>query len=64
MQQTALYTSAVIFALVSLAHWVRFFLGVEVIIGRSTSISLGISVVAGLVSAALAVWMVMAAQKS
>ncbi len=64
MQQTALYTSAVIFALVSLAHWVRLFLGVEIIIGRSTSIPLGLSVVAGLVSAALAVWMVMAARKS
>ena len=63
MQQTALYTSAVIFALVSLAHWVRLFLGVEVIIG-STPISLGLSVVAGLVSATLAVWMVMAARKS
>ena len=64
MQQTALYTSAVIFALVSLAHWVRLFLGVEVIIGRSTSIPMWLSVVAGLVSAALAVWMVMAARKS
>ncbi|HAQ33343.1 MAG: hypothetical protein QF386_06170 [Alphaproteobacteria bacterium] len=63
MQQTALYTSAVIFTLVSLAHWVRFLLGAEVIIG-STPISLGLSVVAGLVSATLAVWMVMAARKS
>ncbi len=63
MQQTALYTSAVIFTLVSLAHWVRFLLGTEVIIG-STPISLGLSVVAGLVSATLAVWMVMTARKS
>ena len=63
MQQTALYTSAVIFAFVSLAHWVRLFLGTQVVIG-DTSIPLGLSVVTGLVSAALAVWMVMAAQKS
>ena len=63
MQQTALYTSAVIFALVSLAHWVRLFLGTQVVIG-DTSIPLGLSVVTGLVSAALAVWMVMAARKS
>ncbi|MBL6934350.1 MAG: hypothetical protein ISR48_02970 [Alphaproteobacteria bacterium] len=62
MKQTALYTAAVIFVLVSLAHWLRFFLGAEIIIG-GTAISQGLSVVAGLVSAALAVWMVMAARK-
>ncbi|MDP7191239.1 MAG: hypothetical protein QF553_05160 [Alphaproteobacteria bacterium] len=52
-----------IFAFVSLAHWVRLFLGTQVVIG-DTSIPLGLSVVTGLVSAALAVWMVMAARKS
>jgi hypothetical protein len=63
MQQTALYTAAAIFAFVSLAHWVRLFLGTQVVIG-DTVISLGLSIVAGLVSAALAMWMVMAARKS
>jgi hypothetical protein len=63
MQQTALYTSAVIFAFVSLAHWVRLFLSTQVVIG-DTPIPLGLSVVTGLVSAALAVWMVMVARKS
>ena len=63
MKQTALYTAAIIFALFSLAHWIRFFSGTEVIIG-STVISLELSIVAGLISAALAIWMVMAARKS
>ena len=63
MQQTALYTAAVIFTLVSLAHWVRFLIGAEVTIGGA-EISLGFSVAAGLVAAALAVWMVMAARRS
>ena len=62
MKQTALYTAAALFALFSLAHWIRFFSGAEVIIG-STVISLELSIVAGLISAALAVWMVMAARK-
>ena len=62
MKQTALYTAAAIFALVSLTHWIRFFSGAEVIIG-STVISLELSIVAGLISAAMAVWMVMAARK-
>ena len=62
MKQTALYTAAIIFALFSLAHWICFFSGAEVIIG-STVISLELSIVTGLISAALAVWMVMAARK-
>ena len=62
MKQTALYTAAIIFTLFSLAHWIRFFSGVEVIIG-STVISLELSIGAGLISAALAIWMVMAAWK-
>ncbi len=61
MKQTALYTAAAIFTLVSLAHWIRFFTSAEVTIG-STVISLELSVVAGLVTAALAIWMVMAAR--
>ena len=63
MKETALYTATVIFALVSMAHLIRFFLGADVIIG-DTAIPMGLSVVAGLISAVLAVWMVMAAQKS
>ena len=35
MQKPALYTAAVIFAAVSLAHWVRYFLGWEMSVGGS-----------------------------
>ena len=62
MPKFALYTSAVIFAVVSLFHWVRLALGTKVVIGAA-GIPLTVSLVAGIVSAGLAVWMVLASQK-
>lgn len=61
MPKIAIYTSAVIFAVVSLFHWVRLALGTEVFIG-GTEISLSVSLVAGIVSAGLAVWMIFASR--
>ncbi len=61
MQKPALYTAAVIFAIVGIAHWVRYFLGTEFILGV-TAIPLSVSLIAGIVLAVLTVWMVLAAR--
>ena len=61
MQKPALYTAAVIFAIVGIAHWVRYFLGTEFILGV-TAIPLSVSLIAGIVLAILTVWMVLAAR--
>ena len=61
MQIPALYTAAVIFAIVGIAHWVRYFLGTEFILG-ATAIPLSVSLIAGIVLALLTVWMVLAAR--
>ncbi len=63
MQKSALYTAAVVFAAVSAAHWLRLVLQAEVVIGGA-SLSQWLSVVAGIVSALLAAWMVVAARRS
>ena len=61
MPKPALYTAAVIFAIVGIAHWVRYFLGTEFILG-ATAIPLSVSLIAGIVLAVLTVWMVLAAR--
>ena len=61
MQIPALYTAAVIFAIVGIAHWVRYFLGTEFILG-ATAIPLSVSLIAGIVLALLTGWMVLAAR--
>ncbi len=61
MQKPALYTAAVIFAIVGIAHWVRYFLGTEFILG-ATAIPLSVSLIAGIVLALLTVWMILAAR--
>ena len=61
MQKPALYTAAVIFAFVGIAHWVRYFLGVKFVVG-SVAIPLSVSLIAGIVLAVLVVWLVLAAR--
>ncbi len=61
MQKPALYAAAVIFAIVGIAHWVRYFLGTEFILG-ATAIPLSVSLIAGIVLALLTGWMVLAAR--
>ncbi|MEE8188625.1 MAG: hypothetical protein V3T80_05405 [Kiloniellales bacterium] len=62
MPKVALYAAAAIFALVSLVHWVRYFLGTEVSIGGSAFPVSG-SLIAGIVAAVLAAWMIFASRK-
>ncbi len=63
MQKPALYTAAVIFAIVSLAHLVRFLLGSEILIdGHAVPVSF--SLIAAVVVAGLAAWMAREARRS
>ncbi len=62
MPKAALYTAGVIFALVSVLHWLRYALGSEISIGGSAFPVSG-SLVLGLVAAALAAWMILAGRK-
>ncbi len=62
MKNAALYTAAAVFALVSLAHWFRFFRADKVLIG-GFSIPVSWSLAAGLVTLALAAWMLTAARR-
>jgi hypothetical protein len=59
MPKVALYTAAVIFALVSVLHWVRYFLETEIIIG-DTVFPISGSLILGIVAAVLAAWMIIA----
>ncbi|MCH8098168.1 MAG: hypothetical protein IID53_13945 [Proteobacteria bacterium] len=61
MQKPALYTASVIFAIVGIAHFVRYFLRLKFILG-ATAIPLSVSLIAGIVLAVLTVWMVRAAR--
>ncbi len=62
MPKAALYTSGIIFALVSALHWLRYALGSEISIGGSAFPVSG-SLFLGLVAAALAAWMILAGRK-
>ena len=61
MQKPALYTAAVIFAIVGIAHFVRYFLGTEIVVG-ATALPLSVSLIAGIVLALLTGWMILAAR--
>ncbi len=61
MQKPALYTASVIFAIVGIVHFVRYFLRLEFILG-ATAIPLSVSLIAGIVLAVLTGWMVLAAR--
>ncbi len=61
MQKSALYTASAIFAVVGIAHFVRYFLGAKLVVG-SVAMPLSVSLFAGIVLAVLTVWMVRAAR--
>ena len=63
MQRSALYTAAVILAVVSAAHWLRLVLGTEIVIGGA-AVPPWLSFVASVVSALLALWMAVAGRRS
>lgn len=62
MQKAALYTAAVIFTIVTVAHAVRLITGFEIIID-GTAVPGWVSVPGVAVAALLAVWMVAAARR-
>ena len=62
MPKAALYTAGVIFALVSVLHWLRYAQGSEVTIA-GTAFPLSGSLIGGIVAAALAAWMIFAGRK-
>lgn len=61
MKQPALYAAAAVFAVVSLAHWVRYFMGWEITVGAAV-VPLSLSLWAGIIAAGLAAWMTAAAR--
>ncbi len=62
MPKAALYTAGAVFAVVSALHWVRYALGSEITIGGSAFPVSG-SLIAGIVAAGLAAWMIFAGRK-
>ncbi len=63
MQKEALYTAALIFAALALAHLVRYFLETELVFG-GVVIPVLPSLPIGIVLGALAVWMFLAGRRS
>ncbi len=63
MQKAALYTSAVIFAVVAVAHAVRLTMGLEIVVG-GVAAPLWVSFPGALIAALLAAWMAVAAVRS
>lgn len=55
MQKSALLISSLVFTLVAIAHFVRYALGCEIIIG-DYHLSLQTSLVAGIATGVLALW--------
>ena len=63
MRKPALYTAAVIFTAVALAHWLRFFFATEFIVA-GVVVPVFWSLPAAIVLTALAAWMIAAARRS
>jgi len=63
MQKAALYTSGVVFAVVSVSHLVRLIAGIEIVIGGAV-LPMWVSLLGALVTGLLAVWMVVTVQRS
>lgn len=63
MQKAALYTSGVIFAVGAVVHVVRLIIGFEIIAGPVV-VPVWVSYPGTVIAALLAVWMVLAAQRS
>ncbi len=62
MPKAALFTAGAVFAVVSALHGVRYALESEITIG-GTAFPVSGSLIAGIVAAALAAWMVLAGRK-
>ncbi len=62
MPKAALYTAGAVFAVVSALHWVRYVLDSEITIG-GTAFPVSGSLIAGVVVAVLAAWMIFAGRK-
>ncbi len=62
MPKAALYTAGAVVAVVSAVHWVRYALESEITIG-GTAFPVSGSVIAGIVAAVLAAWMILAGRK-
>ncbi len=63
MYKPALYTAGAVFAMVALAHAIRFFLAAEIVVGGGV-IPVFVSLPAAVVSGLLAAWMIVAARRS
>ena len=63
MPKPALYTAAVIFAVIALLHLIRYFLNTEIVVGGSV-VPVFTSLPAGVILALLALWMAYAARDS
>ncbi len=63
MHKPALFTAGGVFAMVALAHVIRFFLAAEIIVGGGV-IPVFVSLPAAIVSGLLAAWMIVAARRS
>ena len=63
LQKVALYTSGVIFAVGAIAHSVRLITGFEIVVGGVVA-PVWVSFPGALIAALLAIWMVVAAQRS
>ncbi len=62
MPKGALFSASVIFALVSVLHWIRYFLETGITIG-GTAFPVSGSLILGIVAAILAAWMIIASRK-
>lgn len=62
MPKGALYTAAVVFAAVSILHWIRYFTGLEIVIGGTAFPGIG-SLILAIIAGVLAAWMVFASRE-
>ena len=63
MQKAVLYTAGAFFAVGAVAHAVRLITGIEIIVA-GTAVPVWVSYPGALIAALLAVWMLVAAQRS
>ena len=63
MPKPALYTAAVIFAVIAFLHLIRFFQDTEIVVGGAV-VPVFASLPAGIILALLALWMALAARRS
>ncbi len=63
MHKLALYTAGAVFAIVALAHAIRFFMATEIVVDGAV-VPVFVSVPAAVVSGLLAAWMIVAARRS